>query len=154
MASTATGAIRKKEQETGAHLPIVALTAHAMKGDRERCLAAGMDAYLSKPLKAQELFDVLARLVSRAAQPAESSPSVNDNSPEPAFDLEAALARVEGDHELLQTMIGLFTRQSGKLVSEIRQSIADSDGPTLERTAHKLKGSIGNFCAQAPSMLL
>ena len=59
---TATRAIRQQEESTGAHIPIVALTSHAMRGDRERCLAAGMDAYLSKPLQAQQLFEVIKQL--------------------------------------------------------------------------------------------
>ena len=57
----ATAAIRAREPATGVHIPIIAMTAHAMKGDRERCLAAGMDAYVSKPLRPQELFEVLER---------------------------------------------------------------------------------------------
>ncbi len=62
----ATAAIRARESATGAHTPIVAMTAHALKGDRERCLEAGMDAYVSKPLRPQELFDVLAGLLPAA----------------------------------------------------------------------------------------
>lgn len=61
----ATAAIRAREQHTGSHLPIVALTAHAMKGDEERCLAGGMDAYLTKPLQPSDLFDTVARILAR-----------------------------------------------------------------------------------------
>jgi two-component system, sensor histidine kinase and response regulator len=138
---TATAAIREIEQTTGAHIPIIALTAHAMKGDRERCIDAGMDAYLSKPLKAQELFDAICRHDVRPA------PCDNEESADSEFDLERALGRVEGDHKLLHTMVQLFFRQSGMVLSDIRTTLARRDGPGLERAAHKLKGSIGNFGA-------
>ena len=66
----ATGELRKREKQTGLHTPIIALTAHAMKGDRERCLEAGMDGYLSKPIRAQELDDLLGKYIAlRAAGP-------------------------------------------------------------------------------------
>ena len=66
----ATGELRKREKETGHHTPIIALTAHAMKGDRERCLEAGMDGYLSKPIRAKELDDLLENYLSLiAAEP-------------------------------------------------------------------------------------
>ena len=72
----ATAAIRARERATGGHIPIIAMTAHAMKGDRERCLAAGMDGYVSKPLRPQELFEVLERLVpATAADPAAAEPA-------------------------------------------------------------------------------
>ena len=64
----ATAVIREKEKENGRHVPIVAMTAHAMKGDRERCLAAGMDDYVSKPIRAQQLFDTLASLLAAASR--------------------------------------------------------------------------------------
>ena len=66
----ATGELRKREKQTGLHIPIVALTAHAMKGDRERCLAAGMDGNLSKPIRAQALYELLENYIAlRAAGP-------------------------------------------------------------------------------------
>ena len=70
----ATSAIREKERKSGKHQTVVALTAHAMKGDRERCLAAGMDGYLSKPIRPQELDDVLDAHMRRTNQTAEASP--------------------------------------------------------------------------------
>src|SRR5262249_43249441 len=62
---TATGEIRRRERATGGHIPIVAMTAHAMKGDKEKCLEAGMDDYVSKPIRRKDLADVLARIVER-----------------------------------------------------------------------------------------
>jgi PAS domain S-box-containing protein len=142
----AAAAIRDLERGTGRHLPIVALTAHAMKGDRERCLAAGMDAYVSKPLRAQELFEVLARLLAPPV-PATTVRPADDEPQGPAFDLEAALARCDGDWELLHDMARLFAQQSQKLLAEIGEAVARGDGSAVAQTAHKLKGSIGNFNA-------
>ena len=129
----ATAAIRECERVTGGRTPIVALTAHAMKGDRERCLAAGMDDYVSKPLRIGDLVETMARLVAPVG--------------EVVFDRAAALAKVEGDGELLRTMIRLFDTQAGKLLPEIRAAGARGDGGALERSAHKIKGSMGTFCA-------
>ena len=144
----ATAAIREREKATGGHIPIVALTAHAMKGDRERCLAAGMDAYVSKPLRVEELFDAIARLFPAADVPASNGPPAdNGQVAEPAIDLAAALARVEGDRELFREMIGLFFAQAQKLLPEIRGAGERRDGKALERAAHKLKGSLGSFGA-------
>ncbi len=149
----ATGAIREREKATGGRVPIVALTAHAMKGDRERCLAAGMDAYVTKPLRVEELFAAVARLVpacDAAATPASRSapvPAAIERLVEGAFDPAWSLARVEGDRELLGKMIGLFFAQSQKLLPEIRSAGDRGDGKALERAAHKLKGSMGSFGA-------
>jgi CheY-like chemotaxis protein len=110
----ATAAIRERENLTGGHVPIVALTAHAMRGDRERCLAAGMDGYASKPLCIEELFEVIARLVpvahSAAVLAGGSGTPVTvppEQRAEVVFDRVAALARVEGDGELLRKMAAM-----------------------------------------------
>jgi DNA-binding response OmpR family regulator len=92
----ATATIRLKENATGNHIPIIAMTAHAMKGDRERCLAAGMDGYVSKPLQPQELFNVVEGLVAGAVGGLAGSPS---ESPDGPFDMATALSRVGGDAE-------------------------------------------------------
>ena len=152
----ATAAIRELEKATGGHTPIVALTAHAMKGDRERCLVAGMDAYVSKPLRVEELFEIIARLVpvalpAGAVPPSIGAPvpAVNERRVEGAFDPDWLLARVEGDRELLRKMIGLFCAQASKLLPDIRGAGERGDGQALERYAHKLKGSMGIFGATA-----
>jgi len=152
----ATSAIRERENATGGHIPIIALTAHAMKGDRERCLAAGMDAYVSKPLRAQELLHAIALLLPAipAAQipspgPKEQATIADVSDPgifDPGiFDPASALARVEGDRELLLKMVRSFFAQSDRVLSEIRAAVEHGDGKALERAAHKLKGSIGSF---------
>jgi two-component system, sensor histidine kinase and response regulator len=142
----ATAAIRQGEMQTGAHIPIVALTAHAMKGDRERCLEAGMDAYVTKPLRAQQLFDVLADVVSMN-NPLPAAAAAPRQSPESVYDIDVAMGGVVLDPEVVQTMIQLFSRQSVKLMSEIRETARRQNGPALERAAHKLKGSVAAFGA-------
>ena len=157
----ATAAIRGRERQAGGHLPIIAMTAHAMKGDRERCLEAGMDGYVSKPIQAQELFLEVDHIVQahhkskahlHAAPDDEQDPvksAFTFTQAGPPVDRVAALAHVEGDLELLQEIAAVFLIDSAELLSEIRQSVASHDPRALERAAHKLKGSVGNFCAQA-----
>jgi PAS domain S-box-containing protein len=147
----ATAAIRAREQETGRHIPIVALTAHVMKGDRERCLAAGMDAYIAKPVRAGELFATLARLLPPPAEAGDGArpngAPANGQPKGPVCDMQLALERVEGNTELLHRMVQRFGKQSDKLLAEIRASVERGDGAALELAAHKLKGSVGNFGA-------
>jgi PAS domain S-box-containing protein len=148
-----TAAIRANEAATGAHIPIIAMTAHALKGDRERCLAAGMDDYVSKPLRPQELFEVLDRLVAVAAngggQPRRpESPPGRPESPPAAFDMAAALERVDGDLELMKELAGLFLGECPQRMAEIRRAINQRDGSELQRTAHYLKGCVGNLGAR------
>jgi signal transduction histidine kinase/CheY-like chemotaxis protein/HPt (histidine-containing phosphotransfer) domain-containing protein len=166
----ATRAIRAREQSTGGHIPILAMTAHTMKGDREACLEAGMDGYLSKPLRRQQLFHALASILPESFNNEDSTP-VGARSPdratelrhgretvpqrgevepsEPGFDAEDCLAQVEGDRELLGNMVRLFDNQSTALLAQISEAIAHQDWPALERAAHKLRGSVGNFGARA-----
>jgi signal transduction histidine kinase/DNA-binding response OmpR family regulator len=140
----ATAAIRAKEAETGAHLPIVAMTAHAMKGDRERCLAAGMDAYVAKPIRPEELFEAIDACTrdsgTRSEQP---KPAVED-----VLDRTAALAQMDGDAHLLAEMAGLLLQDCPRQLSAIRTAVANEDSKLVERTAHKLKGSLGIFGAK------
>jgi len=144
----ATAAIRQQEQATGGHIPIVALTAHAMNGDRERCLAAGMDAYLSKPFQARQLCQVIEELVPSSffSTPAEANA---EEPPKAVFDQRLVLERVEGDKELLHEIIGLFLEEAPRVLASLRQSIARRDSVGLEHTAHSLKGTVSSFGAQA-----
>jgi PAS domain S-box-containing protein len=147
----ATAAIREAERQTGTHIPIVAMTAHAMKGTSERCLAAGMDGYVSKPLQVSELVRTLDALTpSTAPAEAEPEPPAREDETvvdEPAIDPDAALARVEGDRELLQEIIGLFLEEAPLRMGEIRAAISDRNANALERAAHSLKGSVSYFGA-------
>jgi len=167
----ATAAIREREKSLGTHIPIVAMTAHAMKGDRDRCLDKGMDDYVAKPLHVARLMEVIGRLAVPAASPEEAQepalPHPNKNqvatlaqreptpqgkgeeesSDLPVFDAEAALERVDGDDELLEEILSLFREQAGTLQEEIREAVSRRDHLALERSAHSLKGSASNISA-------
>jgi two-component system, sensor histidine kinase and response regulator len=132
------------------HVPIIAMTAHAMKGDRERCLEAGMDSYVSKPIRAQELFRVIESMLLRTGdQP--TATAVTSEAAEPPFDRGTILARVEGDRDLLQEIVTLFLEETPGLLSEIRAAIARRNGAELAVAAHTLKGSVANFDAKRAS---
>ncbi len=151
----ATQAIREREKTTGAHVPIVAMTAHAMKGDRERCLEAGMDSYVSKPLQAQELIHVIESLAPAPASEAEPEPEEATGTtpgeaepPEPAFDRNVLLNHVEGDRELLQEIIALFFEGTPAQLADIRGALERRDAVALARAAHTLKGTVGTVGGQ------
>jgi CheY-like chemotaxis protein/HPt (histidine-containing phosphotransfer) domain-containing protein len=145
----ATQAIREKERINGRHVPIIALTANAMQGDKERCLKAGMDGYVSKPVQAKILFEVIERLVPAVGEQAESgweSPSsVRLRTAGVVLDRAAILARVDGDEELLEELVTIFLDNSLQLMNEIRESLARGDSKRLRHAAHTLKGSAANF---------
>jgi two-component system sensor histidine kinase/response regulator len=142
----ATNAIRQREISTGKHIPIIAMTAHAMKGDRERCLAAGMDAYISKPVHIEELLQVTEGL-TRHGGPIDRS---QEGGPlgTTTIDRAAALLRVEGDEGLLADLAKLFCDESPRMLSVIQDAIKLKNADALARGAHSLKGSVATFSAQ------
>jgi len=143
-------------------VPIVAMTAHALEGDRERCLSAGMDDYITKPIDSARLFQVLARWVAGAATadvlrtpaPASAPRAQRDETPPPlpeqlpGVDLQAALAKLGGRDSLLLRVLGDFRRDNMSCVEELRAALAGGELDLAVRMAHTVKGVAGLFCAR------
>jgi CheY-like chemotaxis protein len=140
----ATGAIRMREAKTGRHLPIIAMTAHAMKGDRERCLEAGMDGYVTKPFRAHELFDAVEAITVTRIDKEESNEADSMNSGT-GIERATILQRFDGDEELLDQIAAVFIDAAPAMLADIDRAIASHDATTLQRAAHTLKGSVGHF---------
>jgi two-component system sensor histidine kinase/response regulator len=138
----ATALIRERERASGGRTPIIAMTAYAMKGDRERCLEAGMDAYITKPIRTDELFQTIEYLTST---PAAEAGADGEASTGGAFDLSALIECTDGDAELARELVGIFLDDCPRLLSEIRESVMRGDGGALGLAAHTLKGTLGYF---------
>jgi len=140
----ATRRIRAREAGTGRRLPIIAMTAHAMKGDRERCLAVGMDGYVTKPIQVEQLFQVLEGFTAPAPPtPEPTTPSA------PVFDVQAALARARGDRALLAELIELFRGECEQARTTLRGALERRDAGALRLASHSLKGAAANLGASA-----
>ena len=136
---SATRTIRQLEKARGVHTPIVALTAHVLEGDRERCRAAGMDGYVSKPLSVGDLFQAIVDVLPRAAQaPSSGVPS----------ELDACLEAVGGDRARLEKIVTKFLEQYPGLLTEIRHAITAGDATAASTAAHTLAGSLGVLAAR------
>ncbi len=148
----ATAAIRAREKERGGYgpegrrLPILAMTAFAMAGDREKCFEVGMDGYISKPVRARELFEAIDR-ISTATEPTNSPPqsTVDSNG----IDWSSALEYVAGDEGMLRDLIGIFLTEAPRWMTELRQAIAAGNSGDVKRLAHNLKGSVRIFGAKS-----
>ena len=133
--TAATRQIRKRETGTGEHVPIVALTAHAMKGDREKCLAAGMDCFIANPLHKQELLDVLEEFASsKEITPERGQP----NSP-PVLDAEVALRQTGGNEQSRRELCRIFLIESPALLRELSNSLQENKMDDVRLIAQKLR---------------
>jgi signal transduction histidine kinase/HPt (histidine-containing phosphotransfer) domain-containing protein len=143
-----TRAIRRSEERGAGHVPIIALTAHAMAADRERCLRAGMDGYLVKPIQPAALLDAIERITLEPARPGDTG----DAGPGGA-DRAALLEQVGGDPRLLGEIADLFARESGKHLGSLRQAIGSSDWQAFGREVHTLRGMLQGLHAGAADQL-
>jgi CheY-like chemotaxis protein len=139
--------IRAKENGSAFRIPIIALTAHAMKGDRERIVATGVDGSLPKPFQAEQLFETIEGLFQVPAGPAASQPP--DNPQEHVLDRHQVLARFEGNTVLLGNLISAFLDDCPKLVSAARDAAARQDDMEFTRVAQVLKKQLELFSAEA-----
>ena len=148
----ATRVIRRLEGKSGRHVPIIAMTAQAMKGDKEHCLEAGMDAYLAKPVRGRELFAAMESLVSATTDSAASSDTtaVTAHHGNGAPNWSVALENVDQDRELLRDVTAAFVDECPQMEALIESSIASGNERELSRAAHTIKGGMRMFGAIAP----
>jgi CheY-like chemotaxis protein len=137
-----TEAIRAREKETGGHLRIVAMTAHAMTGDRDRCFAVGMDGYLSKPVNQKMLFSVIEQ-----DPQVETTPPVVERKKTGTINRADALERLGGDTELLADVIRIFLEDCPQRLAAIKAAVDSRDADAIRATAHALKGAASNLSA-------
>ena len=139
----ATRYIRAQEKTTGAHLPIIAMTAHAMKGDREQCLSAGMDAYITKPIDPDLLFRTVEGTVCDNVVPLRKPRTGG-------FDPAGLLRRAGDDWSLAREVINMFLDDTPEVLSQMLEAITRKDLKAVERAAHRIKGAAANL--EAPDL--
>jgi PAS domain S-box-containing protein len=147
----ATAEIRRLNDEDAAATPIIAMTANAMVGDREKCIQAGMDDYVSKPIKPIALYEVLEKHIRPDAE-AESTPKSDlkrEGQDMVVFDRERALAAADGDSELVTELLNMFRESSGELLQAVEDAVRAESPDQLKVAAHTIKGSLGNLGAMA-----
>ena len=152
----ATRRIREEEAASGTHTPIIAMTANAMRGDREKCLDAGMDDYVAKPVRSAELFSTVEKFARSAAPAAAGSgrtdglevPSANPDSGRVGspFDREAFRGNC-GDEDLMRRLTDAFVEEAAEFLAAAKKAIEEGETETLRRAAHSLKGLVGIYFA-------
>ena len=132
-------AIRERERTAGGHLPIIALTARSRKEDRQRCLAAGMDDFLSKPIQAADLWAAIDRIVAVRSSA----------GPSGLLDPRVILASCGGDAAILENICGAFRARLPGDLKAVQDAMGDRDAPRLREAAHKLCGMVSAFSTVA-----
>jgi CheY-like chemotaxis protein len=153
----ATALIREREKATGEHIPIIAVTANAMKGDREKCINAGMDGYVSKPIRAQQLLETVAEFGNSATSREESLTESPLTGASDIIDGQILLDGFSGDEELLRSVASLFFTEVPTQLADLRLAVEKRDAESLVRLAHKIRGSVGIFSrkvAEGPPLRL
>jgi CheY-like chemotaxis protein len=155
---TVTRKIRESERETEHHVPIIAMTAHAMKGDRERCIEAGMDGYVSKPISSKEVAEAIAAIPQLQG---EGTPVISlevreadatlPSAPRIAWNMGETLERLGGDETLFHEVIEIFLDDVPKHMASLGRAIAAGDAEAVEGAAHTLKGELGYLGISAVS---
>jgi two-component system sensor histidine kinase/response regulator len=144
----ATQKIRDAERESGGHIPIIAMTAHAMAGDAEKYLSAGMDGYVSKPVRAGFLRAEIDRLARpHLAETPGPNHQEEKDMPNAMIDFTELLARVENDRELMRDLLQIFREEFPRHLQALRDAVDSLDGEKLAAEAHTLKGMLANLAA-------
>jgi HPt (histidine-containing phosphotransfer) domain-containing protein len=143
--------LREREKITGDHQPVVAMTALAMKGDRERCIEAGMDGYLSKPIRQQELDEALESYVDRKRTSLISAPTTSIQ--ETSVDADELLERIDGDYSFLAELAELFRKDYPCQLMAAREAQSRQDCQAVEKASHTLKGALANLAAGPASRI-